>query len=124
MDHISDSLDLQDGLEFVSSIKLRQDLVTSNVSQLKDALTIHFKNIRDAGSNFEVDHAAILKDHINRIITGRLRVTEVPQVDAEGPAQLAELAVLPRAISRFAPRATLNPAPNWGIVCQPVSALS
>jgi hypothetical protein len=89
-----------------------------NVSQLKDAITIHFKNIRDADSNFQLDHAAIIRDHINRITTGRPRDTEVPQVDTEGPV------MLPLAISRFAPRATLNPAPNWGKFSQPVSASS
>ncbi len=83
----------------------------TNRSQLKDALTIHFMNIRNAGSCFGHDHAEILKDHIDRITTARLKTRDPVQEDAESPA---ELAILPRAISRFAPRATLNPASNWG----------
>jgi hypothetical protein len=75
-------------------------------------------NIRDAESMFGHDHAGILKDHIDRITTSRPRGTEASQVDAEGSTQLA---VLPRAVSRFAPRATLNPAPNWGKFSQSVS---
>jgi len=78
-------------------------------------------SIRDAESMFGQDHAGILKDHIDRITSSRPRDTEVSQVDAERPTQLA---VLPRAISRFAPRATLNPASNWGKFSQKVSASS
>lgn len=69
-------------------------------------------NIRDADSFFGHDHAEILKDHIDRMTTSRPSKTDAHQIEAEGGP--AEIAVLPRAISRFAPRATYNPAPNWG----------
>jgi hypothetical protein len=112
MDYIGVSgLDIQDSLEFVSRKRHSRTLMASNRSQLKDALTIHFMNIRDADSCFGHDHAEILKDHIDRMTTGRPGGKEASQEDAESPARLA---VLPRAISRFAPRATFNPAPNWG----------
>jgi len=73
-------------------------------------------NIRHADSYFGHDHADILKDHIDRMTTGRPKAAETLQVDAEISTQLA---VLPRAISRFAPRATFNPAPNWGKFFKP-----
>lgn len=92
--------------------------MTSNKFKLKDALTIHFMNIRDADSCFGHDHAEILKDHIDRMTTGRPRGTETSQPDGENTSQLA---VLPRAISRFAPRATFNTEPNWGKLFQPTS---
>lgn len=105
-------LDLQDSLEFVSVMSPgRPSMMMSDISQLKDALTIHFMTIRDAGSCFGHDHADILKGHIDSITTCRPSKMDSPQVDDENPAQIA---VLPRAISRFAPRATFNPAPNWG----------
>jgi len=82
---------------------------------------MHFINIRTTESGSGYDHADILKDHINCMAKCHPINTEEFQVEAEGDP--APIAVPPRAISRFAPRATCNPAPNWGKVSQPTFIL-
>ena len=71
-------------------------------------------NIRNADSCLGHGHAEILKDHIDRMTTDDHWLAEAVVDDFECQA---ELAVLPRAISRFAPRATFDPAPNLGNFC-------
>jgi hypothetical protein len=83
--------------------------------QLKDALTVHFTNIREADSCFGHDHAELLMSHIKNMRIIRRRGAISPEDDAKSPDRLA---MWPFAVSKFAPQATINPQSNIGELLQ------
>jgi hypothetical protein len=79
--------------------------------QLKDALNVHFADILNADSCVGGNHAAVLKQHIDGIVAGKeslMKPAPLPDIVTEWPA------ALPKAVARFAPRATFNPPANLG----------
>lgn len=112
--HVS-GLDIQDSLEFVSFPKTCLSFLVPKMLQLKDAITMHFMNIREADSCFGNDHAELLKSHIDNIVAGRSLVRNINSQDPADP-----LDMWPSAISNSLPRATINPQSDIGELHYPV----